>query len=259
MSANGPNLKRFFPMTAQDRLQAAARAAREGRHAEALDEFIWFHRNALAENPALSAVRRSFALGYWAELGKHYPAALRALEQIRDDSANAVLQGDGGRNAFRDVAAINEHLGTNSATYQLYLALAGSRPDVAKACAGDAVAAIVEAGDYKLARDISPPSETLIRQEAEWLNEQVQRLKHIRYTDAPRRWSHVRMFVAAVQRELTVLVGIGEYTEATRLKALALQLIPSPSLRKAVQAEFVRPSKAPTSRIERQMRRKRGS
>lgn len=246
-------------MTAHDRLHSAARAAREGRYADALDEFIWFHRHALAEDPALGAVRRTFALSYWVQLGRDYPEALRALERIREDSENAVLHGDGGRDAFRDVAAINEYLGTGSATYQLYLALAHSRPDVAKACARDAVPAIVEAKDYQLARAILPPAETLIRREAEWLNDAAQKLKLIPYTDAPRRWAYVRMFVKEVSRQLTVLAGNGEISEAVRLKALAMQLIQSPSMRKAVQAEFVKPSKAPASRIERRMRRKRRS
>jgi hypothetical protein len=50
-------------MNATHRLRAAESAAREGRYAEALEGFLWFHHNALAEEPALRGVRVRDAVG----------------------------------------------------------------------------------------------------------------------------------------------------------------------------------------------------
>jgi hypothetical protein len=238
-------------MTPIERLDVARAAAMQGRHADALRGFIWFHHNALAEDPALRGVRLSFALADWTELGKVYPEALLALEEIRDEKAAALLRGEASLAEFRDVAAINERLESTSSTYQLYIALAKSMPDLAKSCVSNALPAIVEAKDYRLARELYPEPETLIRSEAAWLNADVRKIKGAPYSAAPRRWAHIRNFVDAVRRQLTVLIGNGENAEALRLKALALQLIQSPSLRRAVQAEFIKPSKAPIPRRRR--------
>lgn len=40
-------------MTAQERLHVAHLAAIEGKHEEALTEYIWFHDHALEEQPSL--------------------------------------------------------------------------------------------------------------------------------------------------------------------------------------------------------------
>jgi hypothetical protein len=44
---------------------------------------------------------------------------------------------------------------------------------------------------------------------------------------------------------MAVATGNSEHSEAARLKALALNAIDSPSLRAAVETEFVTPSEAP--------------
>jgi hypothetical protein len=75
---------RPLAMNPQIRLQNAFTAAGEGRHEEALREYIWFHDHALELEPALYGVRLSFALAYWVELAQDYPAARTALEGIRD-------------------------------------------------------------------------------------------------------------------------------------------------------------------------------
>lgn len=95
-------------MNADERLNAGQTAAREGRFAEALSEYIWFHEHALEERPSLYGVRLSFALAYWLDLAEQYPAALVSLQNIRDQKTKRLAEGARDRELFIDVSAINE-------------------------------------------------------------------------------------------------------------------------------------------------------
>lgn len=232
-------------MNAFNRLTAARSAAMQGLYAEALSEYVWFHHHALAEQPAVYGVRLSFALGYWKELADVYPEALRVLEQIRDEKAAALLRGDTGIDTFRDVEAINRELDVTVLTYGLYKQIAEAHPALAAQCAQAAMPAIVEAGDYVLAGRLLPDPETSTRSDAKRLNEILRIIKHRAHTSAPRRWAEIRGYVEDVQRTLAVLHGNGLHDEAARIKALAIASMQSPSVRKAVTAEFKKPSPAP--------------
>jgi hypothetical protein len=211
-----------------------------GRFAEALEELIWFHHNALAEDPALSGVRLSFALAYWIELGDIYPPALAALEALRNQKAAALLLGELDADAFHDVASINAYLETSALTYRLYQQLRTAQPELANACARSALPSIVDAKDYRLAAQISPDPETMIRNESRNLNYRVMRIKHQSYSRAPVRWAYVGNHVQSIQRQLEIKSGNGEHAEAARLKELAIALIESPSLRREVEAGFIK-------------------
>jgi hypothetical protein len=232
-------------MNAHERLHAARLTAMNGNHDEALREYIWFHNHALEEDPALSGVRLSFALAYWTDLGESYPPALRALEEIRNQKAAALLRGSESRDAFRDVVAINEALETSSLTYELFVKLVESMPGFARQCAPVALPAIVDANDFRLSKQVSPAPETDILREATWLNKDERRSKEADDHNALRRWAHVRNFVRLVQLHMAIATGNGEPAEAASIKALALNFIESPSLRAAVESEFVTPSEAP--------------
>jgi hypothetical protein len=232
-------------MNAHERLHAARLTALEGKHEEALQEYIWFHHHALEEDPALSGVRLSFALGHWTDLGEVYPAALRALEGIREQKAAALLNGSESWDVFRDVVAINEALETSSRTYELFVKLVESKPAFARKCAAIALPAIVDANDFKLSKQVSPVPETEILREATWLNKDERQPRESDAHASLRRWAHVRNFVRLVQLHMAIATGNGEPADAASLKALALNFIESPSLRAAVESEFVTPSEAP--------------
>ena len=60
-------------MNARERLHRARTLVGEGHFDEALAEYVWFHHNALAEDPSLRGVRRAFALGYCRTRGEVSP------------------------------------------------------------------------------------------------------------------------------------------------------------------------------------------
>lgn len=235
-------------MDARGHLDAGQTAAREGRYEDALREYVWFHNHALEENEALRGVRLSYALLYWTELGALYPEALRQLEAIRDQKSTKLIAGEGGAGLFRDVAAINESFGATEQTWRLYQQLDELQPELAKACAQAALPSIVAARDYRLARKIMPPPEARIRRLTHSMNRDVADIKNEPFTRAPKRWAYIGIYAESVREILLVLNGTGDAAEACRLEALALQLIPDPSVRRDARAGFVKRRNPPRYR-----------
>jgi hypothetical protein len=61
-------------------LEEARQLAEDGKYDEALQKHLYYHENSLKDFTQ-TGVRLSFALSYWAELGKKHPPALEALLQ----------------------------------------------------------------------------------------------------------------------------------------------------------------------------------
>ena len=232
-------------MKARERLEHASTCIADGRYEEALLELVWFHDHALEENPSLYGVRRSYALAYWVRLGEVYPPALAALQATRDGKAAALLAGELDKSVFRDVAAIDQYLDAVPATYSLYLELLAKQPEVAAACGRNALSSVVAAGDFALAARLAPDAQSAILRRSAELNLDVHLMKYQPYTRAPRRWAYVGIYVDGIQELLKIKTGNGEHAEAARLKALAIDRIQSPSLRREVQADFVKKARAP--------------
>lgn len=233
-------------MSAQQRFSNARQRIEDGLYEEALADLIWFHDNALLESRAWSGVRLSYALYDWVRLGELYPPAMAALHDIRDGKAAGLLAGRLDSSAFHDVAAIDEVLQAAEKTHALYRQLMDAQPDLARACAQSALPAVVAAKDYALAAQLIPDPESAVRRYSVGLNRDVRQIKLGRYTRAPQRWAHVCNYLERVQRVLVVLHGIGRHVEADRLKALAIALIPDPSLRRDVRNGFVKMPRAPS-------------
>ena len=194
-------------MTANERRQAARLAADEGRHEEALREFIWFHHHALETEPSLRGVRLSYALRDWVALASRYPPALVALEQIRDAKSNALLNGDGDLDTFRDVEAINRDLDSVPRTYALFAQIAAANPALAQQCARKAFPALVAAGDFALAARFLPEPENYVRSLAETFNEAILSLESTPESNAPALQAFAYNYVCDVRLVLAVLTG----------------------------------------------------
>ncbi len=140
-----------------DILRRGRAHASEGRHEEALSDYLWFHKHALEHERAYYGVRLSFALAYWKELSDVYPPAAAAMMTVRDETAAALLHAEGNtRTLFDEVAAIDRELGRSHDTYELFLSLMMKDTDRARKCAELALPSIVEAKDYKLATKSAP-------------------------------------------------------------------------------------------------------
>jgi hypothetical protein len=222
-------------MDPRERLSAGQLAAREGRYEEALREYVWFHDHALEHAQSLYGVRLSFALGYWMDLAQVYPEAKKELERIRDRKTAKLASGDGDRALFHDVESINQRLGAEDRTYQLFLTMLSTAPALAKACAGLAIETIVKAEDFALAqRFADSPEEALLRY-SEQLNEDVANLTG----DAERKRrvldAYVHIYCNRVGIAIAILRGVGKSEEALLCREWAEALVQSERVRKRVQ------------------------
>jgi hypothetical protein len=222
-------------LTASERLDRAAEAWRDGRYAEALEHHVWFHENALAEDPALSAVRLSFGLRYWAELAKVYPPALDALRAARDRPRERLLAGTGRWEDFQEVDAVNEMLDEPEATHDLFRSLDLTQPELARECLGVALPVLVARGDHLLAwRHLGDPA-AFVRRRAEIV---AVTLKHEDEPTGRVREGVARRYADAVGMLLRVLVGVGEYDAARSARELALTAVEDAGLRDEVAAQL---------------------
>jgi serine/threonine-protein kinase len=97
--------------------------ARHGRYDAALEKVLWYWDNAVTIQPSLSAVRRSFLLSDWLELGEAHPPALTKLISVRDRLRDRILSADQIRvrdDDFADLAALNRTLRQEDETIRVY-------------------------------------------------------------------------------------------------------------------------------------------
>jgi hypothetical protein len=144
----------------QQILFSAVEDRQAGRYEDALAKHLWFHREALRIRPSLAAVRRSFALAYWAHLGSKYPPALDALKKVRDEAGEDVRKGREPVDAFGDYARINDELDDPLATVSLFLSTEKADPALAKKLYPAAEEALLEGKYYEVAgRYVDPATE----------------------------------------------------------------------------------------------------
>lgn len=242
-------------MEVQARLGAAYDLVRAGRHEEALREFQWLHENALQECRSWAGVRLSYSLDAWARLGKVYPPARAALEAVCARDTALLLAGRGSRDLFLDVNAIQWVLGRQERTHALFVELERVDPELAQACAGVALTAIVATRDYALAERLLPDPERSLRRRAALLNADFAGRRSRRFIRAPIVASDIRLYVDPVREVLTVLEGRGRWQEAARLRKLAADLIPATTIRRTVRAALL-PGARPWEERGRRPRRK---
>jgi hypothetical protein len=225
-------------MNAHERLNAAKISARKGQFEEALNEYIWFHKYALEEEPALRGVRLSFALGYWMELAGQYPPARMALQSIRDEKTRLLKDGAEDWDLFNDVSAINETLSNDEATYDLFCLINRRNTVFATQCARCATPALVKAYDFNLARSFISDPEKAIEELASRFNNDIEQIDR---SSTPERVANitnaeVRIYAEDVEMLIRIIGGAGEWERADALAEHAITLVGSSDMQDAVRA-----------------------
>jgi hypothetical protein len=131
-------------------LDEAQRDTAAGRYEDALAKFVWFHEHALEVQPAMSGVRLSFALTYWAELGAAYPPAKEKLRSERDRAGDEARSAADPHMPFGDFAAINKTLGEDGTTADLFADFDANAPEKAVKVYIYAEPALIRAKRYAL-------------------------------------------------------------------------------------------------------------
>lgn len=220
-----------------DRLRAAELATEQGRHAEALEGFLWFHHHALAERPSLSGVRLSFALASWLDLAHDYPPAMAAFQQLRDDNTARIRAGALDWDLFHEVVAFNEALGEEDLTHRLFCDIAAQNPEFAARCARVATPAMVKARDFARARSYIADPEAAVGRLATTLAEDATAARTAATPELQqaRLEAHIHIYADTVGMLAKIVRGTGEPDRATGLLALALERVDDPEVRSAVR------------------------
>jgi len=218
---------------AKDALCSARRLAAEGKFKQALEKHVWFHNHGLEADPSYYGVRLSFALADWIELGKKYPEALVTLKSIRDEKTSRLLAGEADRALFHDVESINDWLGESKATVDLFRKIEGIRPEFATSVYSLVDEALIEAGEYDLAKKHLGDPMTRFERAKHRFDKGIQYAKTSRHGDASRE-ALEHIFTNDIIRIITVLDKTGDSDKAREIQLKALTVFESPAIRNAI-------------------------
>jgi hypothetical protein len=98
------------------------------QYQKAFEEHQYFFEESI-KTPGLGAVRISYGLSSWAELGKVYPPAHAALVKMSDDRKSLILSGEKSSDVFHEYAAINRYIDKKHETIHTFLIVDKKFPD----------------------------------------------------------------------------------------------------------------------------------
>jgi hypothetical protein len=213
-------------------LNEARQLMQAGKYEEALQRHIWYHNHAVSIQPAQSAVRLSFALADWAELGRRYSKAKRALIEIQIQKTLAIVEGRGYADLFAEVSSINSYLqnefGGNTRnenrTAALFKHIHEKDPALARQCIGYARDALVKSREYDLASAYIPDAQSDFDSMIRFWKDDLSRATSDKDPEGARRSANQR-FVMKVSQLLEILAGAGRKTDAEQIRGKALALI----------------------------------
>jgi predicted Ser/Thr protein kinase len=228
-------------------LHATRELTNEGRHEEALQRYLWYHKQSRIDSTA-SLIN---ALSDWVELGRRYPKAKQALLEIRDHATREFHEGRGYSALFAEISQINDQLGDEEATYTLYMFIQKRDPTLARQCYFYAETLLVQNGQYQLcAQYMGDPQRRFatLRQSFEMQRDMHQRMRSLlertvrpsTSVAAPPHPSEMMIqstndrFVGGVGQLIEILVGIGRIAEADQIREQALAVLDDPRLKSAV-------------------------
>lgn len=132
-----------------DILEEASADREAERYEAALAKHVWFHEHALEHDESVYGVRLSFALHFWAELGKVYPPARKKLEEIRDETERRFLSHPLAYGAFCELLSIHRTLKQESRTRETFEAVEATDAEAARELYPLAQPALVKTEAYK--------------------------------------------------------------------------------------------------------------
>ncbi|HEY2083384.1 MAG TPA: tetratricopeptide repeat protein, partial [Verrucomicrobiae bacterium] len=244
-------------------LDDAKDLTKRGQYEQALGRYIWFHNHEPEYGDSYqNVVRITSAISDWAELGRRYPKANRALIEIRDLNVREFAQGRGYADLFTDIQAINRELQDQDATYALFQAIRKRDPQLARQCYYWVEGLLVSKGEYQWCYENMGDPQARLSQAKQSFEMQMQNQKQMAESRArserqlaemnrQRGWTNTptfftpdsagmmarsatNSFVGAAGMLIEILVGSGHLTEAGQIRDQALAVIDDPRLKSAV-------------------------
>ncbi len=211
--------------------------AREDRIAkrfdDALAKHLWLHDEVLNVNLAFRGARLSYALDNWAHLAAKYEPAMIALKKARDAAAEDVKEGRGTRQAFADFAAINQALGEESRTRELFLRIEANDPLLARSVYRSAEGALIEAKDFAVCGKYLEPGAELGR--LAQIHRSIDATMKRRVVETAEKDAFDRFFVREAGTLVALLALGGRKIEAEETADGARRMLDTPEMRTALE------------------------
>jgi hypothetical protein len=232
----------------QQILSEAHDLASRGLYEEALQRHLWFHHHALEFGPAFTGVRLSFALSYWADLGRRYPKAKQALIEVRNHDVQELSAGRGDFPLFMEVDAINRYLQAGDASFDLFKTLASVDQELARRCYPLLEERLVARSEYEVCLGyIGDPQARFesLRQNYETTRElpgERPKSQQDQLRDLAKE-----TFVTSACRLIEILIATGRKPEAEKIGDQAVAILDDSRLKSAVTDAERKISSKPSS------------
>lgn len=112
---------------AEDELSRIYKLMNEKKYSEALAAHQKYFKET--NGTSVSAVRLSFGLSSWAELGKVYPPAHMALVQLASERKSIIYAGNADFNIFQEYTSINSYINRQDETVETFLYVEKQHPE----------------------------------------------------------------------------------------------------------------------------------
>ena len=206
-----------------------------GQFEKALEKHLWFHEESKS-SPGMAGVRLSYAISAWIDLGNKYPPAIEALKKIRDGDKESLLSGKGNFDNFHDLSSINQGLGEEEDTLELFLTLDNKYPKQAGAYYIVAENLLIKHKKYDIcAKYIGDP---IIKYEKLRHNRELQLsfAKTNSKMNSPRFLEYLdQSYIEGVVKLIEVLLAIDKRDEAIEVQSRALSYLSNDSIKHAIQ------------------------
>ena len=217
-----------FAEDMQAYLRKTQSLAQHSQHQQALERMIWFHGNALREDPTIYSTRLSVALGGWARLASFYAPAKTALVRTRDRDEIQIVERGGSRQQFADLVAIDRALGKPEHSLEVFNKLHTAHPKRAEQYWPLIRDLALEEGELILASTYI----TDVMSEFEPLRKNYERrLKSSSKppgTKSAMQLAREERFVAETRPLIELAVSIGDAEDAIQIQKQALELVEDP-------------------------------
>lgn len=231
-AGSAPVSRSYTSADVDQALNDARRFAREGKHEQALERHVWYHKNALKYAPAHYGVRLSFALGDWSQLGKVYPKALDALRSTRDETPAGYRKAPSDSRLYSEVMSLNIALDDFRAAKELFYE--GRQKGISDTLLTLRLDQVLATGDMKWAREvIGDPKENL--EEIKQKRDSV--LSAMRMSENPERFTKDldEMYASTIATLVKAIAKTHGLSAARDVQKEALRFLDSPLIRNALK------------------------
>ena len=210
-------------------LMDTQKMAQEGKNEEALKRFIWLYDHSLEHEPAFHAVRTSYLLSYWKELGNKYPPALKALQEVRDRETELIKNGKGTFKTFNEVTSINEYLMEEEKSIELFEFMDKKYPAFAKQCWLFIDSKIIAAKKFDLARKYIPDLMKNFNKSVLSYKESV--LRYETFSGKSYKEFNENRFIGETLDLITLAEAIKDKKTSEEIRKKAFEVLPDPRLK----------------------------